>query len=79
MLSLKDIKDNIESVKRAISAKNIEFDLDKFAEYLISNQDNINNNIVTEAFLKVTDFEMFKLSIIAYKNEMNKKFDNKYG
>jgi hypothetical protein len=61
-----------------LNAKNIEFDLDKFAEYLISNQDNINNNIVTEAFLKVTDFEMFKLSIIAYKNEMNNKFDNKF-
>jgi len=29
MLSLKEIKDNIESVKKAISAKNIEFDLDK--------------------------------------------------
>ena len=29
MLSLKQIKDNIESVKKAISAKNIKFDLDK--------------------------------------------------
>ena len=29
MLSLKEIRDNIESLKRAISAKNIEFDLDK--------------------------------------------------